>query len=153
VLLRPIKPEDEGRFNELFKSLSPETMRLRFFEIIKELSHETLTRYCNLDYDREIAVVAEFQQSRQITGAVRLIIDPDRKSGEFAILVGDKWQGLGLGSKLMGCLVEVAKDMRLEKIYGHVIASNYKMLSMCNKKGFKAETLDEDTVIVTLKLS
>lgn len=154
VLLRPIKPEDEERFNEFLKSLSVETMRFRFFEIIKEMSHETLTRYCNLDYDREIAIVAELRESsKPIIGAVRLIIEPGGKSGEFAVLVGDKWQGLGLGSKLMDLLLEVAKDMRVDKIYGYVIASNYKMLNMCEKKGFKIEALDDDTLIATLSLS
>jgi len=154
VLLRPIKPEDEKRFDELFKSLSEETMRLRFFEIIKEMSHETLTRYCNLDYDREIAIVAELQESsKPIIGAVRLIIELGGKSGEFAVLVGDKWQGLGLGSKLMDLLIEIAKDMRVDKIYGYVIASNYKMLNICEKKGFKIEALDDDTLIANLSLS
>ncbi len=153
VLLRPIRPEDEGRYNELFKSLSEESMRFRFFQILKELSHETLTRYCNLDYDREIAIVAELQDSKKIAGVVRLIVEPDGKSGEFAVLVGDQWQGLGLGSKLMDSLVEVAKDMRVEKIFGYVIANNYKMLSVCKKKGFKLETLDEETVLASLTLS
>jgi acetyltransferase len=154
VLLRPIKPEDEKRFNEFLKSLSLETMRFRFFEIIKEMSHETLTRYCNLDYDREIAIVAALQKSNKpIIGAVRLIIEPGGKSGEFAVLVGDKWQGLGLGSRLMDLLVEVGKDMRVDKICGYVSANNYKMLRMCNKKGFKMEPLDEDTVIESLTLS
>jgi acetyltransferase len=154
VLLRPIKPEDEERFNEFLKSLSLETMRFRFFEIIKEMSHETLTRYCNLDYDREIAIVAALQKSNKpIIGAVRLIIEPGGKSGEFAVLVGDKWQGLGLGSRLMDLLVEVGKDMRVDKICGYVSANNYKMLRMCNKKGFKMEPLDEDTVIESLTLS
>jgi acetyltransferase len=154
VLLRPIKPEDEGRFNELFKSLSEETMRLRFFEIIKEMPHETLTRYCNLDYDREIAIVAELPNvGRKIIGVVRLIVEPDGKSGEFAVLVGDQWQGLGLGSKLVNCIVSIAKDIRLEKIYGYAIANNYKMIRLCDKKGFKMETLDEDTVKVSLALS
>ena len=59
VDLRPIKPEDEPSFNELFKSLSEESVRFRFFQIIKEMSHDTLSRYCNLDYDREIAIIAE----------------------------------------------------------------------------------------------
>jgi acetyltransferase len=154
VLLRPIKPEDERRFNELFKSLSEETMRFRFFEIIKEMSHETLTRYCNLDYDREIAIVAELPDAdRKIIGVVRLVSEPDGKSGEFAVLVGDQWQGLGLGSKLTDCIISIAKDMRLEKIYGYVISNNYKMIRLCDKKGFKMETLDEDTVKVSLALS
>jgi acetyltransferase len=154
VLFRPITPEDEGRFNELFKSLSEETMRFRFFEIIKEMSHETLTRYCNLDYDREIAIVAELPDAdRKIIGVVRLIVEPDGKSGEFAVLVGDPWQGIGLGSKLIDCIAGIAKDMRLEKICGYVIANNYKMMQICDKKGFKMETLDEDTVKLTLSLS
>jgi len=92
VRLRPIKPEDENRFNALFKSLSEESVRLRFFETIKELSHDTLTRYCNLDYDREIAIVAEFQDDKRIIGVVRIIPDLAGKTGEFAIMVGDEWQ-------------------------------------------------------------
>ena len=154
VLLRPIKPEDEGRFNELFKSLTEETMRFRFFEIIKELSHDTLTRYCNLDYDREIAIAAELQDgSKKIIGAARLILEPDGKSGEYAVLVGDQWQGLGLGSILMDVLADIAKDWHLEKIFGYVIRGNFKMINTCNKKGFKIEPLDEDTFKTILVLS
>jgi acetyltransferase len=154
VLLRPIRPEDEGRLDELLKSLSEESMRFRFFALIKEMSHETLAEYCNLDYDREIAIVAELEQgSRRIIGAVRLIVELGGKSGEFAVLVGDQWQGLGLGSKLIDCIVGIAKDMWLERIHGYVIPNNYKMIRLCDKKGFKVETLDEDTVKVSLALS
>jgi acetyltransferase len=154
VLLRPIKSEDELRFNEFLMSLSEETMRFRFFQILKELSHEALTRYCNLDYDREIAIVAELQQgSRTIIGAGRVIVEPDGKSGEFAVLVGDQWQGLGLGSRLMDYIVTVARDMRLERIFGYVMANNYKMLRLCEKKGFSLEPLDEDTAKLSLALS
>jgi acetyltransferase len=153
VLLRPIQPEDEARFDEFLKSLSPETMRFRFFEIIKEIPHEMLTRYCNLDYDREIAMVAELQEGgKPIIGAVRLIVGSDGKSGEFAILVGDQWQGLRLGSKLMDSLIEIGKDMGVKKIYGYVMADNYKMLQLCKKKGFMVETLDEETVLASLLL-
>jgi acetyltransferase len=154
VLLRPIKSEDEGRFNELLKSLSEESMRFRFFALIKEMSHEALTQYCNLDYDREIAIVAELQDGgRQIIGAVRLIVELGGKSGEFAVLVGDRWQGYGLGSRLVDYIVGIARDLRLERMYGFVISNNYKMLRLCEKKGFKLEPLDEDTVKVSLALS
>ncbi len=153
VLLHPVKPEDETRFNEFLKSLSVESMRFRFFEIIKEMSHEMLTRYCNLDYDREIAVVAELNDGdKPIIGAVRLILDPGCKSGEFAVLVGDELQGLGLGSKLMDLLVEIGKDMRVDKIYGYVSVNNYKMLQLCKKKGFEVETFDEETTKASLFL-
>ena len=147
VVLRPIKAEDEGRFNELLKSLSADSMRFRFFEIIKEMSHERLTRYCNLDYDRQVAIVAELQKpDRQIIGAGRVIANPDLKSGEFAVLVSDPWQGLGLGSILMDYITNVAKNMRLETIFAYVVSNNYKMLNLCKKKGFKVETSDEETI-------
>ncbi len=154
VLLRPIKPEDEERFNEFLMSLSEDTMRFRFFQILKEVSHDVLTRYCNLDYDREVAIVVELQQhNRKIIGAGRVIIEPDGKSGEFAVVVGDEWQGLGLGSRLMDHIVTVARDMRLERIFGYVMANNYKMLRMCAGKCFGLEPLDEDMVKLSLALS
>ena len=153
VLLRPIKPEDEGLFNELFKSLSDETKRFRFFEIIKEMPHETLTRYCNLDYDREVAIVAQLQNNdKKLAGVSRVILEPDGKTGEFAVLVGDKWQGLGLGAKLLDSIITVAKDMHLERIFGLVMQNNYKMINLCTKKGFEVNRLDEDTLEVNLKL-
>jgi len=154
VLLRPIKAEDEDHFNELIKSLSAESMRFRFFEIFKEMPHERLTRYCNLDYDRQIAIVAELQKSNgQIIGAGRVIAEPDGKSGEFAVLVCDPWQSLGLGSMLTDQIITVAKDMRLERIFAHVLSNNYKMLRLSEKKGFKIETLDEETVKASLVLT
>lgn len=79
VNFRPIKSEDELRFNEFFKSLSEESVRFRFFEIITEMSHDTLSRCCNLDYYREVAIVAELQNDGRIIGVVRLILDSDRK--------------------------------------------------------------------------
>jgi acetyltransferase len=154
VLLRPIKPEDEERYNEFLMSLSEKTMRFRFFQILKELSHGVLTRYCNLDYDREVAIVVELQQGgRKIIGAGRVIVEPDGKSGEFAVVVGDEWQGLGLGSRLMDYIITVARDMRLERIFGYVMTNNYKMLRICAKMGFGLEPLDEDTVKLSLALS
>lgn len=152
VVLRPIKAEDEERFNELIKSLSAESMRFRFFEIIKEMSHDRLARYCNLDYDRQIAIVAELQDNKQIIGAGRVIAEPSRKSGEFAVLVADQWQGLGLGSRLMEYVISVGRDMRLERIFAYILSNNYKMLRLCANKGFKIETLDEEMVKAQLLL-
>jgi len=145
VTFRPIKPEDELRFNELFKSLSQESVRFRFFQIIKEMSHDTLSRYCNLDYDREIAIVSELNDGRLI-GIVGLILDPDRKKGEFAIMVGDAWHGLGLGSKLMDHMLMIANDLKVQKIYSLVSSANLKMVNLCGKMGFENKTMDEYTV-------
>jgi len=154
VVLRPIKPEDETLIHELFQSLSEETMRFRFFQIIRELSHEMLTRYCNIDYDREIAIVAELEEEgkKRIIGAVRLILQPSQKTGEFAVVVGDRWQGLGLGSKLVDCIVEVGRDMGLDSICGDVLSNNVRMFRLCAKKGFRMEPVDEEVVKAVLDL-
>ncbi|MGF3522733.1 MAG: acetate--CoA ligase alpha subunit, partial [Candidatus Bathyarchaeia archaeon] len=103
VLLRPIKPEDEPLWLEMFQSLSEESIRYRFFQLLKDTPHEVRVRYCNIDYDREIAIVAELTEKgqRQILGVTRLSIEPDGKSGEIAFLVADQWQGLGLGTKMV----------------------------------------------------
>jgi acetyltransferase len=154
VTLRPVKPEDENLFSELFKSFSEETMRSRFFQIIKDATHETLTRYCNIDYDREIAIVAEIQhEKRRIIGAVRLIREPGGNTGEFAVVVGDEWQGQGLGSKLLDYIIDIGKDMKLETIYGYLISDNVKMIHLCTQKGFEMEPAEEGITKRVLKLS
>ena len=154
VLLRAIKPEDEALFYELFRSFSEDTMRFRFFQIIKDVTHETLTRYCNIDYDREISIVAETQQDkRRIIGAARIILEPGRNCGEFAVVVGDQWQGHGLGSKLIDYIIEIGREMNMETIYGFVISDNVKMFNMCTHKGFIMEPAEEGIAKATLKLS
>jgi acetyltransferase len=153
VVLRPIKPEDETLVYNLFQSFSEETMRFRFFQAIKDMSHETLTRYCNIDYDREIAIVAEEKKDkRRIIGVSRLILEPGRKCGEFAVVVGDEWQGLGLGSKLVDYVIKIGKDMGLKTIGGDILSRNLKMTRLCTEKGFKIEPVDEDTVRAVMKL-
>lgn len=153
VMLRPIIPEDEDRFNGFLRSLSEETMRFRFFAIFKEMSHDALVKYCNLDYDREVAIIAEPKgRFRHLIGAVRLAIEPEGKDGEFGIVISDESQGLGLGSKFMDLLIKIAKDKKLIQIHGYVLANNYKMLTLCYKKGFKSAMLDEYTVEVILPL-
>ena len=154
VVLRPIKPEDETLLREFYCSLSEETMRLRFFQVFKEFSHETLTRHCNLDYDREIAIVAETRENgRKIVGVSLLTTDPGRKHGEFAVVVSDQWQGIGLGSKLVDCIIEVGKDMDLETIYGYVSSNNPRMIDLCTRKGFNIQRVDAELVKATLNLS
>lgn len=149
VTLRPIKPEDEVRFNELFLSLSQESVRFRFFQVIKEMSHDTLSKNCNLDYDREIAIVSELNDG-QMVGVVTLITEPDRKRAEYAIMIGDKWQGLGLGLKLMEHMIRIAEDLKIQVVFGIVSAANRKMISLCNRLGFETHLIDEDTVEVRL---
>lgn len=128
-------------------------MRMRFFGIIKEMSHDALTRFCNLDHDREIAIVAQLQEeNKRIIGTVTLILEPDGKTGEFAILVCDQWQSLGLGSQFMDVLADIAKDRPLEEIHSYVISDNSKMVNLCKQKGFRIEVVDEETIKVSLPM-
>jgi acetyltransferase len=140
ALLRPIKPEDENMWLEMFKTFSEETVRFRFFRIIKDTPHEVRTRYCNIDYDREIGIVAELEEKgkKRFVGVARLIIDPTRTDeAEFALVVTDEWQRQGLGSEFLDYLIEIAKDKNLAKINGVVLKDNYPMIAVCREKNFR----------------
>jgi len=154
VLLRPIRPEDEPLEHELLASLSEATMRGRFFSIIKDISHEMLVRYCNIDYDREMAIVAEVREKekRKLIGIGRLIIDRDFKSGEYAVLVHDDYQGKGLGYKLVDVLIGIAEERGLERIYGEVLTENEKLLAACRRIGFTTEWTADGITKVILEL-
>lgn len=154
VLLRPIRPEDEPMWLEMFKSFSERTVRNRFFYLIKDTPHETRVRYCNIDYDREIAIVGEITEvgKRKIIGVVRLVIERTGRTGEFAVVVADPWQGIGIGSKMVDVIIGIAEDKKLDSIYGIVLAENTRMLRICREMGFRIEKQNEDEVKVLLDL-
>jgi len=153
VTLRPIRPEDEPMELEFIRGLSPETSRYRFFQIIRDLPHEALVRFCNIDYDREMAFIAEMRDgARRIEiGVSRLILEPNKKRGEFAVVVADKYQRKGLGLKLVDMLIEVAKEKGVDSIYGVILAENRSMINLCEKLGFTMKR-HEENVIAELKL-
>jgi len=138
VLLRPIRPEDEPLEHEMLSTLSEETLRGRFFQVLKKITHEMLIRFCNIDYDREMAIVAELRQGekRRIIGIGRLIIEPDFNGSEFAVVVHDEFQGKGLGYKLVDMLIGVAQDKGLGEVTGTVLTDNMSMLRVCETLGF-----------------
>jgi len=111
--------------------------------------------YCNIDYDREIAIVVEVVEEgrRKIVGVVRLVIDPRGKRGEFAVVVADPWQGLGIGTKMVDHLIGIAEDKNLERIDGIVLSRNTRMLDLCRKIGFQLRKRNHEEVQVTLGLS
>ena len=146
VLLRPIRPEDEPLEHELIAGLSPESSRFRFFYIIKDISHEMLSRFCNIDYSREIAIIAESNTGRKIrnVGVGRLVIQPGTQIGEFATLVTDDFQGVGLGHKLTDMLIGIAQEKGLTSMYGVILKDNPKMVGLARNLGFTIESVDAD---------
>ncbi len=155
VLIRPIKPEDEPLMQALFYSFSPETIRLRFMQPKKTITHEELARFCHIDYDRELALVAITQEEgeKKIIGVVRLIRLPDETSAEMAVVVGDPWQGKGLGRVLCEIAIRVAKEMGLRRLFMDILVDNQRMLRLAEKLGFKVVEREDDLVRVALALS
>lgn len=139
ALLRPIKPEDEPEEAELIKTFSQETLRQRFFVPIKDITHELLVRFTQIDYDREIAIVAEINEKgkKKFAGVTRLIADPYNETAEFAIAVGDPWQHQGLGNKLTDYILEIAKKRKIKKVYAKFLKDNKAMRRILEKRGFR----------------
>jgi len=146
VLLRLIKPEDEPLWLEMFQNFSEESVRYRFFHIIKDTPHEMRVRYCDIDYDREIGIVAELEEEgrRKILGVVRLIIEQDGKKGEVAFIVADPWQGLGLGAKMVDHMIEICKDKGLETVYALMLPNNYRAIRLLKKRRFTIQYINDE---------
>ena len=109
-------------------------------------------RYSNIDYDREIGIVAELKEERrQILGVVRLIIEPDGKKGEIAFIVADPWQGLGLGTKMVDHMIEICKDKKVETVYSFMLPDNHRAIKLLRKMGFTIEQ-SQDVTKATLNL-
>jgi acetyltransferase len=153
VTLRPIRPEDEPIELEFVRGLSSETSRFRFFQIIKDLPHDALVRFCNIDYDREIAFIAETREGdRKIEiGVARLILEPNKTRGEFAVVVADKYQAQALGIKLVDMLIGFAREKGVDTIYGIIMPENLKMIRLCEKLGFSTKR-EQENIVAELKL-
>ena len=125
------------------ESLSEETVRFRYFATLRledRVAHERLTQMCFNDYDREIAMVATREapetKEEEILGVARLIKVHGINEAEFAVLIGDQWQGHGLGTHLLELLFDIGREEGLDRIIGHVLPDNYPMLKLCKKVGF-----------------
>lgn len=155
VLLRPIRPEDEPMEGELLATVSEETLRGRFFENSVNITHEMLVRFTNIDYDREMAIVAELTKGKKkrIIGVGRLMGEADKGCGEFAVLVHDDFQGKGLGFKLTDVIIGIAQEKGLREITGYVDANNRRMQRVVSELGFYVVSTDECVTTVRLDLA
>jgi acetyltransferase len=154
VLIRPIRPEDAPTHYAFLRSLSPETLYNRFFGFRKEVTDAQMVRFTQIDYDREIAIVARVEQDGEeaTIGVNRLVYDPHRGAYEFAVVVADAWQGSGVGGLLMEKIVLIARDRGIRTIHGLVLAVNRKMLALAHRIGFVVAGRDADAVVIRLDL-
>ena len=134
VKVRPIRPEDAGREKRFFEGLSERSRFQRFMQYMRELPPKMLARFTQLDYDRELALVALWQD--EIVAVGRYAPNADGVSAEFALAVADDWQGKGLGHALLERLVAAARDAGYEALVGIILEANRDMLGLAAHLGF-----------------
>ena len=156
LTVRPIRPEDAALETAFVDGLSPESRRLRFQSALRHLTPSMLARFTQIDYDREMALVAieEKDGLEREVAVCRYIRLPDEKTCEYAVVVADGWQGRGLGQRMMQRLIDIASARGLGTMEGWVLSRNASMLEMCARLGFENEGVPNDPTMrkVSLRL-
>ncbi|MBK1989289.1 bifunctional acetate--CoA ligase family protein/GNAT family N-acetyltransferase [Sphaerospermopsis aphanizomenoides BCCUSP55] len=154
ITIRPIRPEDEPLMVQFHKTLSEESVYFRYFHLIKlsqRITHERLTRICFIDYDREMALVTEYEnpetKATEILAVGRLSKLHGSDDAEFAMLVSDRFQCQGLGTELLKRLIEVGQNEKISCIYADILADNLGMQRVCEKLGFQISPTADATVL------
>ncbi|KPK12977.1 MAG: acetyl-CoA synthetase [Myxococcales bacterium SG8_38] len=150
ITIRPIRPEDAEIEQAFVRNLSPKAKHFRFMQGVRELTPEMLVRFTQLDYDRELALIAVVQEGaeeREIAVA-RYAMNPDGETCEFAVVVADEWQGRGVGSEVMRQLMNAAKNKAIGRIQGQVLKDNAQMLRLMDFLGFEAAPSADDPSII-----
>jgi acetyltransferase len=150
VTIRPIRPEDAELEQDFVKRMSDESKYYRFMDTIRELTQAMLVRFTQIDYDREMALVATVQDENdkevQI-GVSRYVTNPDGESVEFALAIADDWQKHGIGRKLMTALIDCARMKGHRTVVGDVLAMNSKMFRLMTSLGFTIHPHPEDPAV------
>ena len=160
VTIRPIRPEDEPAMVCFHETLSERSVYYRYFHLInleQRTTHERLTRICFIDYDREMALVAERRSAEtdesEILGVARLSKIFGANEAEVAVLVSDAWQGRGLGKELLSRLLIVGADEKLDRLSAEILPENRDVQRLCQKLGFSLKhSIDDEVVHAEFKL-
>ena len=149
LTIRPIRPEDAGIEQAFVRGLSAEAKYFRFMDALQELSQGMLVRFTQIDYDREMALIAVLEQDgqEQELGVCRYVASADGQSCEFALVVADEWQNKGIGNKLMNCLFDAARAKGIKVMEGEVLAANRSMLELVRRLGFAVSASQEDVAV------
>jgi acetyltransferase len=150
VTIRPIRPEDAEREKQFVISMSEESKYYRFMDTIRELTQTMLVRFTQIDYDREMALIATTLdgEGKEVQIAVaRYVTNPDGESVEFALAVADDWQKHGVGRKLMSALIACARAKGYRTVVGDVLSMNTKMFNLMTKLGFTIHPHPDDPAV------
>jgi len=149
--IRPIRPEDAALERAFVDRMSERSRYMRFFNAVRGLSPEMLARLTQIDYDRELALIAlsaEQGQAEQIVGVARFAANPDGESCEFAVAIDDQWSGRGVATVLMERLFEAARDGGYSRMTGCVLPENDSMLKLAARLGFTRSKDEDDPSLV-----
>jgi acetyltransferase len=160
ITIRPIRPEDEPLMVQFHSTLSERSVYLRYFSSMtlrSRVEHERLVRICFGDYDREMALVAEYTDPKTgqqaILGVGRLIKLRGRNEAEVAVLVSDEWQRRGIGMELLQRAIAVARAENVARVSGELLRDNLGMQTLLKKTGFRFGPIDDAvSVRATLEL-
>jgi acetyltransferase len=154
VVVRRLRPEDEPLIVAFHAGHSEHTLRMRFFGLVKVLTHESLVRLCHLDDAQALALVAEHRDASgpRLWGVARYHLDSPTGVAEFALVVGDAWQRQGLGRHLLGRLIAAARERGVRRLVGQILSENRPMLSLVTSVGFRPAPSEEGIVVVGLDL-
>jgi acetyltransferase len=152
VRLRPIQPEDAATVRRFFDALSERSRYQRFMQYLRELPPPLLARFTQLDYDRELALVALAPVGREFIGIGRYAPEADGETAEFALTVADAWQGRGIGRALLERLCDCARAAGYRTLVGHILNANREMLELSERLGFAQTGRDGDLVTVARTL-
>jgi len=160
VLIRPIRPEDEPLVAKFHETLSDQTVFLRYFHMEKlstRVAHERLIRKCFVDYDREMALVADRtvpgSTQHEIIAVGRLTKSRDGADAEVALLVSDRYQRGGLGGELLRRLIQVGRNEDVREIVANILPENAGMWTLANRFGFEIrKTSDPSVVVAAMRL-
>lgn len=149
ILLRPIRPEDEPALREFLGSLAAEDLRLRFFSVMREVPRSQLARFTQIDYDREMALVAVARDDNRsrILGEVRAVADPDNAVAEFAIVVRSELKGQGLGTLLLMKMIGYCYGRGTGELHGETLVGNERMLTLARDCGFTLSALPNEGAV------
>ena len=156
VTVRPILPEDEALLVKFHQILSDRTVFMRYLQpmlLQERVMHERLARICHVDYDREIALVAETMDSKgeqNIMGVVRLSRMHGTNEARLSVLVGDPYQGIGLGGEMVRRAVDVARQETMSRLSAVLTTDNQMMLHIFEKCGFRIEPVDNDKLVAAV---
>ena len=155
IFFRPIKPADEPALSEMLYSLSENSIQTRYFAHTMRFPHRDVQQLTNIDYRQNLSLVGVVPSTsgEQIVAIAQYFLDPKTQAAEVAFIVQDEWQQKGMGTFLLDCITQIAKQRGVKRFYAKVLPTNKPMLTIFHNSGYKVNTeFDGEVYSITYDL-